>query len=61
MEFGTLEFWEDKYTKDPEAYEWVQTWDTVKDLLSPYLKTDSKILNSGCGNSRKPQKFNSNP
>lgn len=53
MEFGSLDFWEEKYTNQPELYEWVQTWQTVKQYIGQYIKESDLILNLGCGNSGK--------
>ena len=51
--YGKPEYWEQRYTKDPEVLEWHQmSWAGLKDSLVPLLKQEHKILNVGCGNSR---------
>lgn len=50
--YAKLEYWEERYKRDLEPFEWYQRWAGVKDILTQYLKTSDSILNLGCGNSR---------
>ena len=51
-QFGKPEYWEDKYQRDTEPFDWYQRWEGVRDIVTQYLQKDYKILNIGCGNSR---------
>lgn len=51
--FGKLEFWEDRYEKDPDPYDWYQKYPKLRDIFSQYIKRDNMILNVGAGNSSK--------
>ncbi|KRX10497.1 hypothetical protein PPERSA_01509 [Pseudocohnilembus persalinus] len=55
-QYGKSEYWEERYTRDPEPFDWYQRLTGIKDLLlsqqEPFLTPESAILNIGCGNSR---------
>ena len=51
-QYGKPEYWEDKYQRDNEPFDWYQRYTGVKDIITQYISTDHKILNIGCGNSR---------
>lgn len=38
--------------RNPHAFDWYQSWLTLRDIVSQYAHHDSEILNVGCGNSR---------
>ena len=50
---GDIDYWDARYTKDPEPYDWYLTFNEVRPLLEPLLhrNLETKILNVGCGNS----------
>jgi SAM-dependent methyltransferase len=51
--YGKPEYWDSRYTQDPEPLEWHQlTWAGLKDVFAPFLKKEAQIINLGCGNSR---------
>lgn len=52
-QYGKLEFWEKQYAENPKLFDWYQDYDGVKDIITQYIKKDSKILNVGCGKSSK--------
>ena len=51
-EYGQIEYWEERYTRDPEPFDWYQRYSGIKDIISENIRQESKILNVGCGNSR---------
>eukprot|EP00002_Diphylleia_rotans_P026109 TRINITY_DN5195_c0_g1_i2.p2 TRINITY_DN5195_c0_g1~~TRINITY_DN5195_c0_g1_i2.p2 ORF type:complete len:130 (-),score=28.30 TRINITY_DN5195_c0_g1_i2:706-1095(-) len=51
-QYGRKEYWDERYTRDPEPFDWYQKWDAVKEPLAKYLKASQQILNIGAGNSR---------
>jgi len=40
------------FLRNPKPFDWYQDYDGVKDIVTQFIKKDSKILNVGCGNSR---------
>ena len=51
-QYGRPEYWEERYTRDPEPFDWYQRFSGVKDIICTYFTPESKILNVGAGNSR---------
>mmetsp|Transcript_53860 Transcript_53860/g.128278 ORF Transcript_53860/g.128278 Transcript_53860/m.128278 type:complete len:208 (+) Transcript_53860:88-711(+) len=51
-QYGKPEFWEERYTRDPEPFDWYQRWVGLKDALLEYLQPEQSILMLGAGNSR---------
>ena len=56
--YGKLEYWEDRYQKDKEQFDWYNRYTGpsplgVKHIIEPYLSINDRILNVGAGNSRK--------
>jgi len=49
---GKPGYWDERYTKDPEPFDWYQRYSGIKDILGSYLKKTDSIINIGCGNSR---------
>ncbi|KAL7065852.1 hypothetical protein ACR3K2_37030 [Cryptosporidium serpentis] len=54
-DYGTLEYWEERYKKDRSPYDWYQKWDMLADLLKEYIDKDDRILIIGNGTSRLPE------
>ena len=50
--YGKSEYWEDRYDKDREQYDWYQRYSGVKDMITQYINRDTKILMLGCGNAK---------
>ena len=50
--YGKEEYWEDRYMKDRDPYDWYQRYSGVKDMITQYIQHDNEILMLGCGNSR---------
>jgi len=51
-QYGKTTYWDERYTKDPEPFDWYQRYSGVRDLVNQYVKREDVILMSGCGNSR---------
>lgn len=51
-QYGKPEYWEERYTRDPEPFDWYQRWAGLKEILQEYIQPNHSILNVGCGNSR---------
>ena len=51
-QYGKAEYWEERYTRDAEPFDWYQRWSGVKDIVSQYISATQQILHVGCGNSR---------
>ncbi|EGC31676.1 hypothetical protein DICPUDRAFT_10325, partial [Dictyostelium purpureum] len=51
-EYGKPVYWDRRYKKDPETFDWYQKYSTLKPFLIEKIKSkDAKILMVGCGNS----------
>eukprot|EP00929_Paragymnodinium_shiwhaense_P103216 TRINITY_DN66546_c0_g1_i1.p1 TRINITY_DN66546_c0_g1~~TRINITY_DN66546_c0_g1_i1.p1 ORF type:complete len:228 (+),score=24.93 TRINITY_DN66546_c0_g1_i1:1-684(+) len=51
-QYGKHSYWDDRYSKDPEPFDWYQRYSGLKDLIGQYVKKSDHILQVGCGNSR---------
>eukprot|EP00928_Gymnodinium_smaydae_P079287 TRINITY_DN63255_c0_g1_i1.p1 TRINITY_DN63255_c0_g1~~TRINITY_DN63255_c0_g1_i1.p1 ORF type:complete len:227 (+),score=45.52 TRINITY_DN63255_c0_g1_i1:57-683(+) len=51
-QYGKAEYWEERYTRDPEPFDWYQRWAGLKDTLIEYVRPAHAILMLGAGNSR---------
>lgn len=51
-QYGKGEYWDDRYSRDPEPFDWYQRWAGLKDIFTQYLQPQHLILNVGAGNSR---------
>lgn len=51
-QYGKTSYWDERYTKDPEPFDWYQRYSGIKDLIAQYVKKSDNILMGGCGNSR---------
>ncbi|KAG5192123.1 S-adenosyl-L-methionine-dependent methyltransferase [Tribonema minus] len=49
---GKVSYWDDRYTKDPEPFDWYQRYSGIKDLVAAQMKHEDNVLMLGCGNSR---------
>lgn len=54
--YGKQTFWEKRYaeymqiyTRNCTEFDWYQNWANLRDIISQYIKRDSKILNVGAG------------
>lgn len=52
--YGRLDFWDERYTKDREPFDWYQRFNGIQETMNKFIPSkNSKILNAGCGNSSK--------
>jgi len=51
-QYGKANYWDERYSKDPESFDWYQRYHGLSELLDKYIKRDDAILMAGCGNSR---------
>jgi SAM-dependent methyltransferase len=51
-QYGKPEYWEERYTRDPEPFDWYQRWAGLKDIFSEYIQQNHQMLVIGAGNSR---------
>ena len=56
-QYGKAEYWEDRYGKDDEPFDWYQRFSGIEDVIinekKAKLPTTANILHVGCGSSRK--------
>ena len=56
--YGTLEYWEERYNKESEQFDWMQRFgapnqiELLRDAMEKHMKTHHNILIIGCGTSR---------
>ncbi|KAK2961406.1 putative protein kinase domain protein [Blattamonas nauphoetae] len=51
-QYGKLEYWNERYTHDRQAFEWFQRYSALKPHIEAVIPKESKILYIGCGTSR---------
>jgi len=44
-------YWDDRYTKDREPLDWLQTYNSLREIFHRYLRPSDRMLNVGVGNS----------
>eukprot|EP01083_Nonionella_stella_P232526 820161_1 len=50
-DYAKKTYWNERYRKEPETFEWYQSYDTIKALIDSFITKDSKVLVVGCGSS----------
>lgn len=50
-QYGNPEYWEDRYRKDTEPFEWYQAYQGLLHILSTFIKKEAIVLVPGCGTS----------
>ena len=50
--FGKADYWDGRYFKNAETFEWYHGWEELKDIIHRYCARDGKVLMLGCGNSK---------
>ena len=53
-DFGSPEYWEERYASSTEDYEWYFGWDFLEEKLDNICEGREIVLILGCGNSRMP-------
>ena len=56
-QYGKSEYWEDRYQKDKEPFDWYQRYSGLKDIITQHVQPQFSILNVGAGNSRKLHQY----
>merc|ERR1712196_564014 len=51
-QYGRPEYWDERYTKDTEPFDWYQRYEGIKSVLDRYVQPTHKVLMAGAGNSR---------
>jgi SAM-dependent methyltransferase len=51
-QYGQSAYWEERYQKDPEPFDWYQRYDALRDILRAVVAPTASVLVAGCGNSR---------
>ena len=51
-QYGKPEYWDERYARDPEPFDWYQRWSGIRDICMNYMKPSDNVLIVGCGNSR---------
>ena len=51
-QYGKKEYWQDRYKKDKEPFDWYQRYSGIKDIITQYIRPEFNILMLGCGNSK---------
>jgi len=51
-QYGKSDYWDERYSRDSEPFDWYQRWSGLRDIISKYTKTSHNILVVGAGNSR---------
>jgi len=51
-QYGKPEYWEERYTRDPEPFDWYQRWAGLKDTFLEYVQPQHSLLMLGSGNAR---------
>ena len=51
-QYGKSEYWDHRYDKDKEQFDWYQRYSALKEIITQYVAPSFQILMLGCGNSR---------
>ena len=43
-QYGKAQYWDERYTNDPESFDWYQRYAGLSDLLAKYIKKDDGVL-----------------
>lgn len=49
-QYGKVHFWDHRYTKDTEPFDWYYGYDKYKDLINEFISKDQRVMIAGCGN-----------
>lgn len=48
--YGDEEYWNNRYTNEPETFDWYQKYFDIKGLVTKYIPKTARNLVVGCGN-----------
>lgn len=51
-QYGKLEYWDERYGRETEQFDWYQRWTGVRSVFCQYIVPSHRILQIGCGNSK---------
>lgn len=49
--YSETDYWNSRYEREPEPFDWYQPWSRIKTVVLPIIQTRGKALDVGCGNS----------
>eukprot|EP00918_Siedleckia_nematoides_P098784 GHVU01216113.1.p1 GENE.GHVU01216113.1~~GHVU01216113.1.p1 ORF type:complete len:204 (+),score=33.51 GHVU01216113.1:96-707(+) len=49
--YGSADYWNERYARDPEPFEWYQSWTQIRKHLTDKIDKKDRILIIGCGTS----------
>lgn len=49
--YSEKDYWDTRYEREPEEFDWYQPWSKLKPYLSKYIHEGAQVLSIGCGNS----------
>jgi SAM-dependent methyltransferase len=50
-QYGKVMFWDDRYLRDPEPFEWYYPYKYFRTIINDNIAKEARILVAGCGNS----------
>merc|ERR1719389_77676 len=59
-QYGRPEYWDERYAKDTEPFDWYQRYEGIKSTLDKYVQPTHKVLMVGSGNSRLSEELYAN-
>lgn len=54
-QYGRIQFWDDRYAKEPEPFEWYYGYSQFKATIRDNIPLDWNIMIAGCGSSNMPE------
>ena len=51
-QYGKTDYWEDRYTRDPEPFDWYQRFSGLKDIITTHIDNTSRLLNVGASDEK---------
>lgn len=49
--YNESDYWNTRYEREPEAFDWYQPWSRIKTIVLPVIQGRGRALDVGCGNS----------
>lgn len=54
-QYGRVQFWDERYAKETEPFEWYYPYANFKEIINDYIKKDAAIFIAGTGSSNLPE------